>query len=82
MLVEEFSMYDQDLKLTFGICMTEFKVTCLKQIILNKHGTIHSSLDCHHRCVSKLLMHLKKKQSFTETFITRHHAGIREPKKT
>jgi hypothetical protein len=41
MLVEEFSMYDQDLKLTFGICMTEFEVTCLKQIILWKHGTIH-----------------------------------------
>jgi hypothetical protein len=26
-------------------------------------------------------VHLKKEQSFTETFMTRHRAGIRKPKK-
>jgi hypothetical protein len=45
------------------------------------HNSFQKSLDCHHPCVSKLLMHLKKEQSFTETFITRYRAGIREPKK-
>jgi hypothetical protein len=45
------------------------------------HNSFQKSLDCTHPCVSKLLMHLKKEQSFTETFITRYRAGIREPKK-
>jgi hypothetical protein len=74
MLVEEFSMYDQDLKLTFVLSKTNNSVEAW-------HNSFQKSLDCHHPCVSKLLMHLKKEQSFTETFITRHRAGIREPKK-